>query len=279
MTDLPPIQIDQIDPAIVKQWTKESMKWVSRDIQQILLLNWMIWADEMYPEDCEKFRKKILSTSLKDYNKEITVVYSYAWVFRVLDAKTGNVLLFLDSNWDIELSLLELRNKMFIKNWKALESLWYIEINENWVYHLYELSKDIKDWLKPSLWKKIKSDKSEYFKIWKDISFVSDSYDIEYMIKNKIKCDENIFKYYIYYIRMNFEDLEVLRDNQSITSEMFQFWVEELWRRIGQECEKQNFSFVWKDFTESQVKDYFNKWYIKDYVLEFCLRKIEERED
>jgi hypothetical protein len=203
------------------------------------------------------------------FTKWVTIKKIKENVFSVISNKTWNINYFVNSDWNIDFWVFNIKERPFIKNWKAFEYAWFVEKKENGIYNMYKI-----EWNK-EVWP-IDINSIEYYNAWQDIIFYADIFNKLVSLKHKDPETKKWIYILIDWWSFKFEDLELFLDKWLITQEVFDYWVEEIRKKVVFQCADQRLIKLWIWITESDLKKYLKKWYIdSDLALE-CYKHLPE---
>ncbi len=283
---------------IVQEKT-QSQRWIEDTLSDIN--SKLDWLKLELPKTKEEQEKEVLELvkvrwlkesfdnwKLNNYNCEVTKIQDWIFSFKW---DNGNVMYFIDNNWEILFWIVNVIDRPFIKNWKAFEVAWYIEKKENWLYNMYKV-----EWWK-QIWP-IDINSPEYYQAWHDIIFYSDVTAKLFAIKEKIVETKKWIDIYIDWWSFRFEDLELFLSEWLITKEIFDFWIKEMQKVIVGQCRDERLinmkfdknDFRRKDWTlpewidklsiwwikESDLRRYYVKWYIDLDIAKECYKVLPE---
>ncbi len=275
-------QIDTYDEnASSSNWESRAndVKNIPSDTREILFIGWYIKPFDYYKSKEEKVKEIILSRtldkSIKEWHYEWWIDVKYIWegLYLVKSIKKWNITFYSDKDWKPVFSISWIRTDSFIKNWKALEDLGYIEKKEGDTYNMYKIDwyKEWIDWKKePILWEQIKIDNIQYYKIWKNILFQSDIYSKFFLLKDWKPIERKLLTYFIEWWSFKFEDLEIFRQKWLITPEDFNYWIQEMKKVLVSQCgDSRLINLKWLDWKTSWIKESDLKKYMekKEYWI------------
>jgi len=269
----------------------QSQRWIEYTINEIN--KWIKWVKLELPKTKEQQEKEVLELVLNwehwkdiknDYPWWITLKFIDKYTFAFINKLTWNVNYFVNSKWEILFGLWNLRERPFLKNWKALEYAWYIEKKEDWIYNMYKI-----EWWK-EIWP-IDINSPEYYNAWQDIIFYADFLNKTVSLKFNDPETKKWIEVLIEWWSFKFEDLELFKDEWLITQEIFDYWLQEMQKVIVAQCSDERLinmklnkeQFRKKDWSlpkwleklsiwgvkESDLMKYYSKWYIdKDTAVE-----------
>ncbi|EKE28529.1 MAG: hypothetical protein ACD_3C00049G0011 [uncultured bacterium (gcode 4)] len=253
-------------PTIVEKASKsKGLEHIPDDVKQILFLNWLVDARELYQEQENKVKQILINKTLQKAISE----WHYAWwievkyigegLYMVKSIKKWNVTFYSNDNWESVFSVSWVREDPFIENNKALEDLWYIEKKEGETYNMYKISWYITlaDWKKePVPWEKINTDDIRYYKLWKDILFRADIYSKLFILKDKKPIEGKMLIYLIEGWSLKLEDLELFKQNNVIDDNMYLTWIRAFKQVIAFQCSDKRLIGLWIWIKESDLKRY-----------------------
>jgi hypothetical protein len=258
--------IDSVNSQLAWKWLKLELPTKSLDIaetdeeKQVLELVKKVWLKK-------SFENNIFSEWVK-------IKKIQEWVFIVISNKTWNVNYFIDNKWEILIVLVDIEDDYkFIKNWKALEFAWYEQKLENWKYNLYAVL---------NTWEKVLLNINSrfYYLAWKHIIFTNDLLSIIYIQEKRTKpLEENGIAWLEQMIEnwpVKIENIEKLIEKWIITQEIFNRLLEKIKTILVAQCKDMRLIRIWAWIKESDIKHYYEKWYIDSKLALECYKVIPE---
>ena len=267
--------IEKNQTPVVQEEITQSQRWIEDTISEIN--EWLDWLRLELPKTIEEQEKEVLELvkvrwlresfenwTLNNNNCEVTKiqekVFSFKW-------DNGNVMYFIDNNWEIIFWIVNIIERPFIENKKALKYAWYIEKKEDGVYNMYKIEG------KKEVWP-IDIDSPEYYKAWLDIIFYSDIIAKLFALKENIIETKKWIEIYIDWWGFKFEDLELFLKKWLITQEIFNYWVKEMQKIIIAQCSDERLIKLKTPVRESDLMKYYSKWYIDKETAVECYKAM-----
>jgi len=199
---------------------------------------------------------------------EVVVKKINNWIF-ILSSIEWNAQYYIDNNWEIIFWIENITERPFVKNWKAFEYAWFVEKKENGIYNMYKV-----EWNK-EIWP-IDINSVEYYNAWQDILFYADVFNKLATLKIKLKSDKLDIRLFIESWSFKFEDLDLFLNKWLITQEIFDYWVEEIRKKVISQCSDQRLIKLWIWITENDLKKYLDKWYINQDIALKCYKNLSD---
>lgn len=259
--------IDDVNSQLTWKWLKLELPTKSLDIaetneeKQVLELVKKVWLKKSFENN--RFPEWVKIKKIQE------------WVFSIISNRTWNVNYFVNEKWKIVMSLLGIEDDYnFIKNWKALEFAWYEQKLEDWKYNLYAVMND---------WERVSIDINSkfYYFAWNHIIFTDSLLSIMYIqdkrTKSIIETDEiNGLEQMIEKWAIKIENIEKLLEKWLITQEIFNRLLEKIKLILVNQCKDIRLIRIWAWLKESNIKRYFEKWYIDSELALKCYNAIPE---
>jgi len=210
----------------------------------------------------KSFESWVLTEKNCKISKINNEIFSVSW-------DNWNVMYFVDNEWNIDFWIVNIVKRPFIKNWKAFEYAWFVEKKENGIYNMYKV-----EWNK-EIWP-IDINSIEYYNAWQDIIFYADIFNKLATLKTKLKSDKLDIRLFVESWSFKFEDLELFLNKWLITQEIFDYWVEEIRKKVVSQCSDQRLIKLWIWITENDLKRYLDKWYIDQDIALKCYKKLPD---
>lgn len=259
-----PSVIDDVNSQLAWKWLKLELPTKSLDIaetneeKQVLELVKKVWLKKSFENN--RFPEWVKIKKIQE------------WVFSIISNRTWNVNYFVNEKWKIVMSLLGIEDDYkFIKNWKALEFAWYEQKLEDWKYNLYAVMND---------WERIPIDINSkfYYFAWKHIIFTDGLLSIIYMQEKTTKpLNEDWIEWLEQMIEdwpVKIENIEKLLEKWLITQEIFNRLLEKIKLILVNQCKDIRLIRIWAWLKESNIKRYFEKWYIDSELALKCYNAL-----
>lgn len=162
-------------------------------------------------------------------------------------------------NYDLKTEDEWYKKSLLYISWQA----WYIEIEQNWVYNMYEVDDvDTETW-KFKLWKKVDIFTKEYYTAWEKIWFYYRLLQLNVSIElpNK-KIEEEKISRFIKDKVIRIKDLEGFKNQWQISEEMFKEFLPKAKELLEWQIKDSRFWDIWKQITMEELKYYLDKNFI-----------------
>lgn len=208
-------------------------------------------------------------------------VFSYEW---------KNIDYFVDENLKWVLNLKRIRKEnydlktedewykksLLYVSWQA----WYIEVEQDWVYNMYEVDDvDTETW-KFKLWKKLDIFTKEYYLAWEKIWFYYRLLQLNVSIElpNK-KIEEEKISRFIKDKVIKIKDLEIFKNQWQISEEMFKKFLPKVKELLEWQIKDSRFWDIWKQITMEELKDYLDKNFITQSEFDELSKTLDETKE
>jgi len=225
----------------------------------------------------------------KEYNMWINVIYIQTWVFAVKGKWRKNISFYANEKWETIFGIWWVEDRPFIENWKAIESAWYVRKIENEYENFYKIIWHNQN-NKPVLGDVINIESKEYYQVWLDILFYADIYNKLWRIEHSMeKNTKTSIRLFIEHGSFKFEDLEIFKNKEMITDEIFEYGKEELQKKLLEQIADKRLDNLWAGESSDDehvrifcgiflrnLDDYLEKWYINHDLYKKWFIKLAE---
>lgn len=245
------LQLDWLKLEVPK--TKEQQE---KEIMQLIQTKWL--------------KKSFENWTLTENNCEVTKIKD--WVFS-LKWDNWNIMYFIDNTWEIIFWIVNIIERPFLENWKAFKYAWFLEKKEDWLYNMYKVIGLNEEWEKVLQWP-IDINSTEYYQAWLDILFYADILNKFVSLKFNNPEDKEWIYILIKHWSFKFEDLDLFLNKWLITKEIFDYWVDEIRKKVVSQCSDERLVKLWIWIKESDLIKYYKKWYIDKNLATECYKAL-----
>lgn len=214
----------------------------------------------------------------RKFNKELwrddtKATYIKEWVYSIESKEKNRIWFYIDIEWNNIASPVNERND---KNYlEKLEKLWYKEEKIWTEYIIIRLSDN----------SKVDKYSVEYFNIFSDFRYIDSIKYLDEALNSKNRLSRSqaleLIPTFINAWSLKIWELASFLERWSITQEDFEKFLPKMRVLLKEQTidERWNMKKFWKEVTEEEIKDYFQKWYIDQNLAKELYDIIKKRDE